>query len=152
MGYIARILGENERIRYRGKLHWSIYLPAILALVLAVAVAAFAPTLREGSAAVYWAAIILAGAAVVLAGRAWFEQWITQIVVTDRRVIYKRGFIRRHSAEMNMDKIESVIIDQSILGRILDYGTVHIRGVGVGIEQLRRIDSPLDLRNAIVPR
>jgi uncharacterized membrane protein YdbT with pleckstrin-like domain len=52
--------------------------------------------------------------------------WITEIAVTDRRIIYKRGFINRHTEEMNMDKVASVDVDQSILGRILDYGTVHV--------------------------
>jgi hypothetical protein len=46
-------------------------------------------------------------------------------------------FIRRHTAEMNMDKVESVTVTQSILGRMLDYGTIHVRGTGVGIEHLR---------------
>ena len=61
---------------------------------------------------------------------AWFIRWITEIAVTDRRVIYKRGFITRHTEEMNMDKVESVDVDQSILGRLLDYGTVHVIGTG----------------------
>ena len=50
--------------------------------------------------------------------------------MTDRRVIYKRGFITRHTVEMNMDKVASVDVDQSILGRMLDYGTVHVIGTG----------------------
>ena len=55
---------------------------------------------------------------------AWFIRWITEFAVTDRRVISKRGFIMRDTDEMNMDKVESVDVDQSILGRLLDYGTV----------------------------
>ena len=50
--------------------------------------------------------------------------------MTDRRVIYKRGFINRHTEEMNMDKVASVDVDQSILGRMLDYGTVRVMGTG----------------------
>jgi uncharacterized membrane protein YdbT with pleckstrin-like domain len=50
---------------------------------------------------------------------AWFVRWITELAVTNLRVVYKRGFITRHTAEMNMDKVESVDVDQSILGRIL---------------------------------
>ena len=75
-------------------------------------------------------------------------RWITEIAVTDRRVIYKRGFITRHTVEMNMDKVASVDVDQSILGRMLDYGTVHVSGLAAskttnadvvrGIEHLHR--------------
>jgi hypothetical protein len=50
---------------------------------------------------------------------------------------------------MNMDKVESVQIDQSILGRMLDYGDVTILGTGEGFETLRTITSPIELRNSI---
>jgi uncharacterized membrane protein YdbT with pleckstrin-like domain len=84
--------------------------------------------------------------------RAWFIRWITEFAVTDRRVIYKRGFISRHTVEMNMDKIESVDVDQSLLGRILNYGTIHVLGTGLGVERLLRIAAPLALRNAITAK
>jgi uncharacterized membrane protein YdbT with pleckstrin-like domain len=53
---------------------------------------------------------------------------------------------------MNMDKIESVDVDQSLLGRLLNYGTIHVFGTGEGIESLRRIAAPLALRNAITAK
>ena len=88
-----------------------------------------------------------------LLARAWFNWWITEIAVTNRRVIYKRGFISRTTAEMHMDKIESVEVDQSILGRILDYGKVTVLGTGIGTGSLGKIDepiaAPLELRNHI---
>lgn len=49
---------------------------------------------------------------------------MTEIVVTDRRVIYAHGLIQRHSVEVHMDKIESVDVDQGMLGRVFDYGDV----------------------------
>ena len=48
-----------------------------------------------------------------------------------------------------MDKVESVEVKQSVLGRLLDYGDVEIRGVGTGFEPLRAIAAPLELRNHI---
>jgi uncharacterized membrane protein YdbT with pleckstrin-like domain len=63
------------------------------------------------------AGAILLIAAFLLMLRAWFERWTTEVLVTDRRVIYVRGFIQRHTVEINMDKIESVDVDQSIMGR-----------------------------------
>jgi hypothetical protein len=50
---------------------------------------------------------------------------------------------------MNMDKVESGQVDQSILGRMLDYGTVTILGTGEGFETLRTIAGPIKLRNSI---
>ena len=80
--------------------------------------------------------------------------WTTEIAVTNRRVIYKRGLISRHTAEMNMDKVASVEVDQSIFGRLWGYGSVRILGTGgaSGIERLDRIASPVSLRNQIVAK
>jgi uncharacterized membrane protein YdbT with pleckstrin-like domain len=83
---------------------------------------------------------------------AWFRRWTTELAVTDKRIIFKRGFIRRRTIEMNMDKVESVDVDQSVLGRILDYGDITIRGTGTGIEPLKGIDSPIDFRNQVTAR
>jgi uncharacterized membrane protein YdbT with pleckstrin-like domain len=94
-------------------------------------------------------AAILAVAAFVSFVRAWFRRWTTEIAVTDRRVILKRGFIRRHTVEMNMQKVESVDVDQTRLGRIFDYGSVTIRGTGSSFESLRMVDAPLKLRTTI---
>jgi uncharacterized membrane protein YdbT with pleckstrin-like domain len=66
--------------------------------------------------------------------------------------VYKRGFIPRHTVEMNMDKVESVDVDQSILGRMLNYGDITIRGTGLGIEPLHNIDEPLEFRNQVTAR
>ena len=63
---------------------------------------------------------------------AWFRRWTTEIDVTNRRIVYKCGLIKRHTVEMNMDKVESVDVDQSIFGRLLNYGDITIRGTGEG--------------------
>ena len=96
-----------------------------------------------------WLLLVVAG--VIFLG-AWFRRLITELSVTNHRVIYKSGFIRRHTVEMNMDKVETVNVDQSILGRLLGYGTIHVLGTGQGIEGLGHIASPLTLRNAITAR
>jgi uncharacterized membrane protein YdbT with pleckstrin-like domain len=70
--------------------------------------------------------------------------------VTNRRVIYKKGLIRLKTNEMNMDKVESVQVAQSVLGRMFDYGTVKILGTGEGLETLHTIATPIKLRNSII--
>ena len=69
-----------------------------------------------------------------------------------RRIIYARGFIQRHTVEINMDKIESVDVDQSIMGRAFNYGDVTIRGTGQTFEPLRQIDRPIEFRNEVTAR
>src|SRR5262249_5051227 len=97
---------------------------------------------------------VTAGCILVLAtaGDKWLVRRTTEIAVTDRRVIYKTGLIRRHTTEMNMDKVESVLVDQSVIGRLLNYGTIHVRGTGVGIENLHYISSPISFRNTVLAK
>ena len=83
---------------------------------------------------------------------AWFHQWTTETDVTDLRIIHKTGFIQRQTFEMSLDKVESVDVNQTILGRIFDYGDVTILGVGKGEEKISTIASPLAFRSAITAR
>jgi uncharacterized membrane protein YdbT with pleckstrin-like domain len=98
---------------------------------------------------VQWIAALLAIGGVLFLIREWFGWWTTEVAVTNLRVIYKTGLIKRRTNEMNMDKVESVQVDQSILGRVLDYGTVTITGTGVGLETLTGVAQPIELRNCI---
>jgi len=145
MAYAEKVLQPGETIAYRGNLHWVIYLTG---LVLSLASLA----LLGGALAVQGQALrngLLAGALIGLVVGlarmcdAWFKSMTTEIIVTNRRVIYKTGFISRNSIEMNLDKIESVLVQQGILGRMLDYGTLIIRGVGSGIEPVTNLAEPL---------
>lgn len=149
MRYIDEILQPGETLAYTTTLHWIVYLPAIGLWILALVVLSFG---GAGGSVAELAVLICAFAGLALALRAWFRRWTTEIDVTDRRIVYKRGFIRRHTVEMNMDKVESVDVDQSILGRMFKYGDITIRGTGVGIEPLHNIEGPLEFRNKVTAR
>jgi uncharacterized membrane protein YdbT with pleckstrin-like domain len=149
MRYVEEVLQPGEKILFVSTIHWLIYVPAILLLIAAIVAAFWA---GSGSEVWRWISLLCFALALLSATRAWFKRWTTEIAVTDRRVIYKRGFIRRHTIEMHMDKVESVDVSQSVLGRILDYGDVLVRGTGVGFEPLQMIESPIALRNAVTAR
>ncbi len=72
--------------------------------------------------------------------------------VTNLRVVHKEGFIQRETFEMNLDKVESVDVRQSIPARLFGYGDVTIRGVGEGDKAIKMIASPLQFRNHITAR
>jgi uncharacterized membrane protein YdbT with pleckstrin-like domain len=150
MSYVKEVLQPGETILFASTIHWLTYGPAILLLIVAVVATLFATSGSE----LLWRSIslLLFAAALLSAARAWFIRWTTEIAVTDRRIIYKRGFIRRHTIEMNMEKVESVDVNQSLLGRIFDYGDVLVRGTGVGFEPLPMIEYPIALRNAVTAR
>jgi uncharacterized membrane protein YdbT with pleckstrin-like domain len=153
MSYVAAVLQPGEHVKAIGRLHWVIFGRAIglaaIGIALLVLGREVAPQIRD-------VIFIAAGIVFVLALFAFlaasFQRSITELAVTDHRVIYKRGFLRRHTVEMNMDKVETVDVDQSVLGRLLGFGSIRVRGTGQGIESLRRVASPLQLRNAITAR
>jgi uncharacterized membrane protein YdbT with pleckstrin-like domain len=132
MSYLKHVLQPGEAVRYEGSLHWVRYLNALPWAILGGAIILI--SLRTDRFAAWWiAGAILLIAAFLMILRAWIERWATEVLVTDRRVIYARGFIQRHTVEINMDKIESVDVDQSIIGRAFNYGDVTIRGTGTDI-------------------
>ena len=151
MAYYTKVLQPVETVRIVGRLHWLIFRRAILLLIAAAVLAGSATWLSD---AVWQHNVLIAAAVVaVVAVVAFIVEWIrrqaTEFVVTNMRVIYKRGLISRHTVEMNISKVETVDVEQSALGRMLDYGTVLVRGTGEGLEPLCHVASPLALRNAI---
>ena len=151
MSYLAKVLQPGETVQHQSRIHWIVYVPGLLFICLAAAAYLFGDRVAPEPWSMGAAAAILAVAVYFLIG-AWFRRWTTELAITDRRIVFKRGFIRRHTIEMNMDKIESVDVDQSIFGRIFDYGDIIVRGTGTGFEPLHGIDSPIEFRNHVSAR
>jgi uncharacterized membrane protein YdbT with pleckstrin-like domain len=162
MSYVNSVLQPGERIVVRGRLHWIVYWYAILFFVLGVVLVLWESAGGMGDGMISFTSITFGVLFAVAFLYAWFIRWTTEIAVTDRRVIYKEGFITRHTVEIHMDKVASVDVDQSILGRLLGYGMVHVVGTGGaphaadpnaarGIER-HRVASPLALRSAITAK
>ncbi|MBK7147944.1 MAG: PH domain-containing protein [Bacteroidetes bacterium] len=74
------------------------------------------------------------------------KRWSDEFVVTNKRLICKTGLISRKTLEMNLNKIETVNVDQSILGRLLGYGTITIIGTGGTREAFEDIAAPVEFR------
>ena len=154
MSYVREVLQPDEEIRFRTNVHWFVYLPAMVMFVVGIAFALWYTA--APSQHLMLMLLILSGLSavpgVLLFIPAWLKRFGTEIAVTDRRVIYKTGLVQRDTTEINMAKIESVDVSQSILGRVFAFGTLTIRGTGETIEALRNIASPLQFRNAIMVR
>ena len=73
----------------------------------------------------------------------------TEHGVTNKRVIYKRGIISRHTEEMKLKSIETVAIDQGIMGRLFGYGTIRVTGQGISDVVFRNIADPMDVKKSI---
>ena len=152
MAYYTKVLQPDETVKVVGRLHWSIYIRAVIVLLIALGVLVgcywvFDPDWQRYA---LLASGVIGVLGLLLLLKAWIHRMATEIVVTDRRVILNRGLLRRHTMEMNMSRIEMVDVKQSLWGRIWGYGTVEIHGTGADIEPLEGVGSPLLIRNAIV--
>jgi uncharacterized membrane protein YdbT with pleckstrin-like domain len=152
--YIDDILQPGEKVLYSTNAHWIFYLPAISAWIVALVLLVLSRTTITESIILLClaASAIVAIVALYWTVKAWFHRWTTETDVTNLRVVHKTGFIKRRTFEMSLDKVESVDVNQSILGRLLNYGNVTVRGVGEGAETIKTIAAPLDFRNHITAR
>lgn len=149
--YIDDILQPDEKVLYSSNLHWIVYWKGILGwIVAAVLFVASGQTLNSTlTAAGLVAAGVIAVVALYFTVLAWFRRWTTETDVTTLRVVHKEGFITRRTFEISIDKFASVSVDQSIPGRILNYGNVIIENMGDDEQKIETIASPLAFRSHI---
>lgn len=127
--YVDSTLINDERVLHRGHVSkWSLAPRILVGFVL---LAAFG----LGLLVWLWAYIVYK---------------TTELAITDKRVIAKRGLIARDTMEMFLGKVESIQVDQSVLGRMFNYGTVIISGTGVHSTPFRNIADPLGFRKAFM--
>ena len=146
MKYVNALLAPDETIRFKARRHWLVYGYAIFMLALLVASLALPQNLHGEK---FLVAIFLVPLAGIAALFAWIRRATMVVAVTNHRLICKNGLIARHTVEMNLDKIESVDVDQTVLGRMFGFGTVTVRGVGTTIDPIRGIANPIGLRQAV---
>lgn len=128
MSYIEESLSADEKVVKLFRLHWTARLWLVLWILLIV------PTL---------------GISLLLAIYEWLRLRTLEYGVTNKRVILKKGIISRQSEEMKIGSIETVEIDQSVLGRMLDYGDVKITGRGISDVVFKRMDDPMAVKRHI---
>jgi uncharacterized membrane protein YdbT with pleckstrin-like domain len=127
--YVEDALVEGERILHLGRISWWSLAPQLLLGVLLLP---------------------LLGLGLVLLVGAFITHRSTELAVTNRRLIVKRGFIRRQTHEMSLSKVESLQVEQGLLGRMLNFGSVHFSGTGASQEPLLGIAEPLAFRKAFI--
>ena len=175
LDYVRQSLTEDEELVHVAHFHWMYTLGAVLNIVFGVGLAI---ALIAGSIAVQpmlpnffkfdvppdagWIEMVRAVhpgikiiAFLVLAmgllryAHMMIIKATTEIAITNKRLIYKRGLIARYVGEMNIDRIEGVNVLQGVWGRILNFGRVMVRGMGVGEVVLPSIEDPVKFRKSI---
>lgn len=124
MSYVDSTLIDGETVLHRGQVSWWPLLPWLLLGVLTI--------------------VVVVGIGII----AWvyLKRRTTELAITNKRVIAKKGFIQRDTIEMFLGKVESVHVEQSVIGRMLDYGTVIMSGTGMVNSRFENISAPLEFR------
>lgn len=123
MSYINKTLLPDEKVIYHSHPHWIIIFRSFVSLVLIVGFL----MLGEWHSLLIISLFSLLGLTACLFGLIVY--YSSEFGITDKRVILKSGFISCYVFESSLDRIEGVEINQSIMGRILDSGSIRIRGV-----------------------
>lgn len=139
MGYIESNLLNDERIVHTATLHWLVYWKAALVIAGGAALAAIEP--------IVGGVVVLIG--LIVAVPPLVASKTSEFGVTSRRVIIKTGFMRRRTIELLLRQVEAISVDQSILGRIFNYGSITISGTGGVREVFHNIGRPLEFRRQI---
>jgi uncharacterized membrane protein YdbT with pleckstrin-like domain len=156
MGYLEDLMGKNEQIILTTRQHWIMVIGALLVngffvlllLGIGVALLFLVPVLG-------WIPLALAGVFSLIPlwrlAADWLHWQNDMYVVTNRRIIQAQGVINKHVIDSSLEKINDVVLTQSALGRMLNYGNLEIlTGSEIGVNLLRRIADPVHFKTEML--
>ena len=139
MGYIESNLLPGESVVQRARLHWIVFLKAVAVVVVGLALLFLQPIVGA----------VVIGVGLLMAVPPWLERLTSEFGVTSKRVIIKVGLIQRRTLELLIRQVEAISVDQSLTGRIFDFGTITLTGTGGVKETFHNIANPLEFRRSI---
>lgn len=156
MGYVDRLLGENERIVFRTRQHPLVLLRPILGygiptgLLIGLTVAG-GILLPAFALALAVAGLALTLVPLTLLIRALLRWWNEVYLVTNRRVVQVEGILNKSVIDSSLEKVNDVVLRQSLLGRLFNYGDIEIlTGSEIGVNRLNRIADPLRFKQVML--
>jgi uncharacterized membrane protein YdbT with pleckstrin-like domain len=175
MDYIRQSLTEDEELVHVAHFHWFYTISAILNIVFGVGFAiaiivgaimvqpwlpdflqshipadsSWLDRVRSVSPGIKILAFMVLAMGLLRYAQMMIVKATTEIAITNKRLVYKRGLVARYVGEMNIDRIEGINVLQGFWGRIFNYGRIMVRGMGVGEVVLPPIEDPLKFRKAI---
>lgn len=152
MGYVEALLAENEQIIVRTRQHWMVWARSLIAnSILLALIVALALVAAGVLGLVGLLATILFIVPVTAFTRDFMNWWNEEYLVTNRRVIQSEGVINKHVIDSSLEKINDVVLKQSLFGRLFDYGDIEILTASeYGVNRLRRIVSPIKFKTEML--
>ncbi|MBE2183030.1 MAG: PH domain-containing protein [Anaerolineae bacterium] len=133
MGYIENNLVKGEEVIYITKLHWwAIVGPAVnfIVALLIIGACVFSGSTTSSGGGSFLLGFIGIVMAIIIAAMGYLNYISSEFGLTNRRILIKSGFIRRQTLELNLNKIESFQVQESLIGRIMGYKNLRITGSG----------------------
>ncbi len=163
MGYLEGLMGKNEKIVLTTRQHWMMIIGAVLVngffmvvlLGIGIVLMWLLPGLALIAAPLAWIPVaVTAFLALFPFWRMvmdWLHWWNDVYAVTNRRIIQISGVINKHTIDSSLEKINDLVLTQSFMGRMLDYGDLEIlTGSEIGVNVLKRISDPVRFKTEML--
>lgn len=142
MSYIQNNLQAGEEIKYKADIHWYIFAYPVILLLLS----AFFSSAQTGL--FYYVSILLLLSGLFQLIKRILLKMGAEYVVTNKKVILKSGILNRDALELVLNKSEGIRINQSLMGRMLGFGSIVVTTGGV-TNKFDFITNPIKFRNEI---
>lgn len=156
MGYVEGLLSDNEQIVVRTRRHWMVlassfftnFIVAVVIVIVGVLVSIFAVAMVGPLAFLIFLLLIFPFFAFM---RDFLDWWNEEYLVTNRRVIQAEGTINKHVIDSSLEKVNDVVLNQTFLGRLLDYGDIEILTASeIGVNKLHTIAGPVKFKTEML--
>lgn len=153
MNYIESLLGRDEIVLFETRQHTIVIARHLFlyGILLALIIGA-SLTLWQGTGEQAWLALLIVAVPVLLRLMIVLMNWWNErYIITNRRVVQIQGVINKQVTDSSLEKVNDVVMEQSVLGRILDYGDIRIiTGSDIGVNDLERIAGPRTFKRAML--
>jgi uncharacterized membrane protein YdbT with pleckstrin-like domain len=154
MDYVASLLGENEKIVFLTRRHWIVFIFSMLinsllmaAIIIVVLGLQVVPTVAPFA----WFLLIFLIIPLFRLGKHMMFWYNEQYIITNRRVIQAEGIINKKVIDSSLEKVNDVVLTQSVIGRLLGYGDVEILTASeLGANKFERIGNPVGFKTTML--
>lgn len=139
MSYVNKHLMSSETIIYQTKLNWTEYNKGVVIILIGL--------IFSSSTGTSGYPFVMLG--IIVLGMTYLRIKSSEFVITDKRVLIKVGILKTKSLETMLNKVEGIHVEQGIIGKLVDSGSIIIKGTGGTNNPFSNIDKPFEFRNAV---
>lgn len=145
--YLKRTLSQNEKIIKVVNLHiFTYFVPAILFVIALIIILKnyfylfdfYGGIIGNFFGTLFWGYIFLIISIIM-----FLKKYLTEMVITDRRVVIKTGILSATTDELKLEKIESISVKKTLFGMIFNYGTIYFSGTGTTKVKFDFVSNPI---------